>query len=63
MPRLNKLELEFTRKDVVQIIKSVIHHKTPDEARQLGAEYLLEKWEEKRRQAEQETPVLSDQKQ
>lgn len=42
------IPVEFTRPEVVAIIRSVINYHTPEEARQIGPEYLLEKYELKK---------------
>jgi hypothetical protein len=51
---------EFTRPQVVEIIRYAISAINADQARSLGPAYLLEKFEERERQKEQK-PVLSDQ--
>lgn len=59
MSQLEEMPKEFSRPEVVDIIRFAISTHNADQARSLGAAYLLEKYEEKQRQKEQE-PVLSD---
>lgn len=35
---------EFTRPQVVEILKFMVHFHTAEQARELGPEYMIEKW-------------------